>query len=480
MILCDVGYIALAILLAFMIGVIQLIMGILRMGFLVNFLSHPVITGFTSAAAIIIAFSQLQHFLGIPLPRTNQIHEILAVTLHNIGAVNIPTLLLGVTGIVSILFLRRWKNIFPSQLFVVVSGIMIVWLLELDESGVRIVGEVPQGLPSFSPINFNINVMHSLLPLALAISLVSFMESIAVAKAMAQRHRDYKLDSNQELIGLGAANISGAFFQSFPVTGGFSRTAVNEQAGAKTGLAAIISAGLIGITLLFLTPLFTYLPNAILAAIILVAVLGLIDISEMKFLWNTKREDFAMCAITFFATLFIGIEEGIATGVVLSLVMVVYRSTRPHVAVLGRLPGTNIYRNIKRFPQVEQRDDLLIIRFDSQLYFANVEYFKETLRKLEEEKRASLKLVIIDAASMSSIDTSGVHALKEVIDDYKKRDIALYLTGVIGPVRDTLNRARIMQYLGEEQFFLDVSEAVAYSEDQKKKPIKGYTLQTLQ
>jgi len=471
-------YITTAILLAFMIGAIQLCMGIFRLGFLVNFLSHPVITGFTSAAAIIIGLSQLQHLLGIPLPRTNQIYEIVYHAIQDISATNIPTLLLGVAGITVITALKTWKKTFPSQLVIVVIGIIIVWLFELHDKGVQIVGEVPQGLPTLSRINIDVETIQSLLPIAFAISLVSFMESIAVAKAMVQRHRDYKLDSNQELIGLGVANIGGAFFQSFPVTGGFSRTAVNDQAGAKTGLASIISAGLIGITLLFLTPLFTYLPNAILAAVILVAVFGLIDVKEMKFLWHTKREDFVMFAITFFATLFIGIEEGIATGVVLSLVMVVYRSTKPHVAVLGRLPGTNIYRNINRFPQVEQRNDLLIIRFDSQLYFANIEYFKETLRKLEEEKEGLLKLVIIDAVGMSSIDASGVHALKEVIDDSRKRGITLYLTGVIGPVRDTLDRAGIMQYLGEENFFLDIGDAIAYSEDANNKPRKDYTLQT--
>lgn len=471
------AYIAYAILLAFMIGMIQLSMGILRMGFLVNFLSHPVITGFTSAAAIIIAFSQLQHLLGIPLPQTNQIHEIVSLAIREIGAVNIPTLLLGSASIACILLLKKWKKNFPAQLFVVVLGILIVWLFGLDEKGVRIVGEVPDGLPAFTKIDIDVDSMHALLPIALAISLVSFMESIAVAKAMAQRHRNYKLDSNQELIGLGAANLGGAFFQSFPVTGGFSRTAVNDQAGAKTGLAAIISAALIGITLLFLTPLFSNLPNAILAAIILVAVFGLIDTKEMKFLWHTRREDFAMFAVTFFATLLIGIEEGITTGVVLSLVMVVYRSTRPHVAVLGRLPGTNTYRNIKRFPQVIQHDDLLIIRFDSQLYFANVEYFKEILQRLEEEKEAQLKSVIIDAASMSSIDASGIHALKEVIDDYKKRGITLYLIGVIGPVRDLLKRADITHNLGEEHFFLDISEAVARHEGIQIAPAKDYALQ---
>lgn len=480
--LADPGtdeYITLAILLAFMIGVIQFSMGVLRMGFLVNFLSHPVITGFTSAAAIIIGFSQLQHLLGISLPRTNQIHEIVYHAIRNIGNINIPTFLLGVTGIAVIMYLKKWKKTFPAQLIAVVIGILTVWLLGLYDKGVRIIGDVPDGLPSFAVPVIDIDTMKSLLPIALAISLVSFMESIAVAKAMVQRHRDYKLDSNQELIGLGAANIGGAFFQSFPVTGGFSRTAVNDQAGAKTGLTSIISASLIGITLLFLTPLFTYLPNAILAAVILVAVFGLIDIKEMRFLWNTKREDFAMLAITFLATLFIGIEEGIATGVVISLVMVVYRSTKPHVAVLGKLPGTNTYRNIKRFPQAEERDDVLIIRFDSQLYFANVEYFKETLRKLEEEKDAPLKLVIIDAASITSIDASGIHALKEIIDVYKKHGITLYLTGVIGPVRDALSRAGIIQYLGEEHFFLDVSEAMECGIDRKKrKPLKDYTLQT--
>ena len=471
-------YITLAIVLAFMIGVIQFGMGLLRLGFLVNFLSHPVITGFTSAAAIIIGFSQLQHLLGISLPRTNYFYEILYYAFHGLRDVNIPTLLLGITGIAVIIALKKWKKTFPSQLLVVAIGIIVVWIFGLYEKGVRIVGDVPGGLPAFSVPYLDAGVMQSLLPIALAIALVSFMESIAVAKAMVHRHRDYKLDSNQELIGLGAANIGGSFFQSFPVTGGFSRTAVNDQAGAKTGLSSIISAGLIGITLLFLTPLFTYLPNAILASVIIVAVIGLIDIKEMIFLWKTKRDDFSMLAVTFLATLFIGIEEGIATGVVISLVMVIYRSTKPHVAVLGKIPGTHAYRNIKRFPHVEQHEDILIIRFDSQLYFANVEYFKEKLRKLEEEKEKPLKLVIIDAASITSIDASGIHALREVIDDYKTRGITLYLTGIIGPVRDALYRAGIIQYLGEDHIFLDVEEAMECIRDSSNyKPRNEFTMQ---
>lgn len=218
-----------------------------------------------------------------------------------------------------------------------------------------------------TPEYIGLAILLALLPIALAIALVGFMESIAVAKAMVRRHRDYRLDANQELIALGGASLGGAFFQSFPVAGGFSRTAINDQAGAKAGLASMVSAAMIAITLLFLTPLFTFLPTAVLAAVILVAVAGLIDVQEMRFLWRVRREHFLMLATTFMVTLFIGIEEGIATGVLLSLAMVIYRSTRPHVAVLGRLPGTDTYHNIRRFPEAEQRDDLLIVRFDAQL-----------------------------------------------------------------------------------------------------------------
>lgn len=208
-----------------------------------------------------------------------------------------------------------------------------------------------------------------------------------------------------------------------------------------------------------------------------VAIAGLIDVQEMRFLWRVRREDFLMLATTFLVTLFIGIEEGIATGVLLSLTMVIYRSTRPHVAVLGRLPETDTYRNVRRFPEAEQREDLLIVRFDAQLHFANVEYFQETLRRLEREKAKPLRQVIIDAASMPSIDASGIHALTAVISDYRARDIALALTGVLGPVRDALDRAGVVEYLGAENFYLDVPEAIACSIDGERRPRADYTLQ---
>ena len=471
-------YIGLAILLALMVGTIQLAMGLLRMGFLVNFLSHPVVSGFTSAAALIIGLSQLQHLFGVSLPGDNQAHMILYHLALEILSIHPPTLLIGSASIALLILLRRWRRTFPAQIAVVAVAVVVTWGFGLHEQGVRIVGTVPEGLPSFAVPAVDTDTLRALLPIALAIALVGFMESIAVAKAMVRRHRDYRLDANQELIALGGANLGGAFFQSFPVAGGFSRTAVNDQAGAKTGLASMVSAAMIAITLLFLTPLFTFLPTAVLAAVILVAVAGLIDVQEMRFLWRVRREDFLMLATTFMVTLFIGIEEGIATGVLLSLAMVIYRSTRPHVAVLGRLPGTDTYRNIRRFPEAEQRDDLLIVRFDAQLYFANVDYFQDTLRRLENEKAKPLRQVIIDAASMPSIDASGIHALTSVIGDYRRRGIALALTGVLGPVRDALDRAGVVEYLGTENFYLDVPEAIACGIDgEERRPRTDYTLQ---
>ncbi|MDX1410373.1 MAG: SulP family inorganic anion transporter, partial [Saprospiraceae bacterium] len=344
------------------------------LGFLVNFLSHPVISGFTSAAALIIGLSQLKHLMGVDLARSHHVHEVVIDAIRHAGQTNLPTLVIGLGGIALIVLIRRLNKTVPGALLAVAAGILTVWALGLTGHGVKIVGEIPRGLPPVHLPSLHLDHIDRLIPIALTIALVGFMESFAVAKALQARHRSYKVLPNQELIALGAANIGGAFFQSYPTTGGFSRTAVNDQAGAKTGLASIVSAALIVLTLLFLTPLFHYLPNAILAAVIMVAVAGLIDIREARFLWKSNRTDFWMLIVTFLATLSLGIEQGIAAGVILSLVMVIYRTTRPHVAVLGQVPGTDTYRNTDRFYEVSERPDLLILRFDAQLYFANTQY----------------------------------------------------------------------------------------------------------
>ncbi|MDN5217149.1 solute carrier family 26 protein [Fulvivirgaceae bacterium BMA12] len=457
-------FIMLAVLLALMVGMMQFLLGVFRLGFLVNFLSHPVISGFTSAAALIIGLSQLKHLLGLSIPRSNYIHEILINAMADFDQIHLPTLLLGVGGIATILMMKKFSKSIPGPLVAVILGVLTVSWFGLDAQGMKIVGEVPHGLPAFSLPPIDGAHIKDLFPIALTIALVGFMESIAVAKAIQAKHKDYDVDPNQELIGLGLANIGGAFFKAFPTTGGFSRTAVNDQAGAKTGMAAIISAVLIILTLLFLTPLFYYLPNAILASVIMVAVFGLIDFKEAVYLWKTDRRDFLMMVATFVATLTFGIEQGIGVGVVLSLAMVIYRSAYPHVAVLGKMPGMAVYRNINRFPQVKERDDILIVRFDAELFFANTGYLMDILERLIMTKK-DLKLIILNANAINSLDSSATHVLSDFITELRADGIDFYMSGVKGPVRDIMTKNGLMEQIGKDHFFMYVEEAVAYFDD---------------
>ncbi|MEM9822577.1 MAG: solute carrier family 26 protein, partial [Bacteroidota bacterium] len=423
-------FIRLAILLALMVGVIQFLMGVFRLGFIVNFLSHPVIAGFTSAAAIIIGFSQLKHLLGIHIPR-GKVHEIIFNVAQNLNQINWPTLALGGSAIFILLAIKRMKKRVPAPLIVVVLGILAVDVFNLTTMGVKIVGDVPSGFPSFSWPSIDLHALTILLPTALTISFVSFMESIAVAKAIQKRHKDYEIDNNQELIGLGLANIVGSFFKSFPVTGGFSRTAVNDQAGARSGLATIISAILVTLTLLFLTDYFYHLPAAILSAIIMVAVFGLIDIKEAKHLWKTDKRDFSLLMITAIGTLLLGIEEGILLGAILSLLVVIYTISYPHIAVLGRSPDKSIYRNVERFDDVQAIPQTLIVRLDARLYFANINYFKDFVWK-ELGRYPDTKNFILDAKAINGLDSSGVHFLMDFIEELRERRITFFIVDVKG------------------------------------------------
>ena len=470
-------YVSFALLLALMVGVIQLAMGVFRLGFLVNFLSHPVISGFTSAAALIIGFSQLKHLLGISLERSKHIHDIIIQAAERIAETHMATLMIGLGAIILLLAIkiRKWR--IPGPLLVVVLGVGIVYGLGLADTGVKIVGEVPQGLPKLSVPAFEWNAITQLLPIALTISFIGFMESIAVAKAIQKKHKNYKLDSNQELVALGMANILGSFTRAFPVTGGFSRTAVNDQAGAKTTIASVISAVLVAITLIFLTPLFYYLPKAILASIIMVAVFGLIDWKEAVHLWKVDKTDFFMLLATFLGTLFLGIEEGILIGVVLSMGMLIYRTTRPHIAVLGKIPNNPHYRNVERFEDVEVREDILVIRFDARLYFANLNFFRNSIDQLVDNKGDALQLLILDASSVNGIDSSAVSELMDLQDDLKKQQIHLYFVGLKGPIRDQLKQTGFTEQLGEDHFFMRIQHAVDYFDEKSGHRYRDYALQ---
>ncbi|MEY2949636.1 MAG: hypothetical protein RLZZ248_837 [Bacteroidota bacterium] len=471
------AFIQYAIVLALMVGIIQFLLGLFKLGFLVNFLSHPVISGFTSAAALIIGISQLQHLIGVKLPRSHHIHVILNEAFKALPDINGLTLLIGLTGIALIIIMKKYFKSVPGQLVAVVFGILAVWGLGLTDYGVLILGEVPKGLPQMGVPIFNLELIQDLFPIALAISLVSFMESIAVAKAIQARHKNYKVIPNQELISLGLANIGGSFFQSFPVTGGFSRTAVNDQAGAKTGLAAIISAGLIILTLLFLTPLFYYLPKAILASVIMVAVFGLIDYKEAQHLWHSNKTDFAMLLATFVATLSLGIEQGIGIGVILSLTLLIFKTTRPHIAILGKVPHSRFYRNTDRFDDLEVRPDVLILRFDAQLYFANINYFSSKIDEFVEQKGKGLKMIIINAESINNMDSSAVKAVEDMVMEYRAQGIEFAFASVKGPVRDAMSKAHLIEKIGENHFFMSIQDAIDDYDQTTSQKFDGYTTQ---
>jgi sulfate permease, SulP family len=457
-------FIGLSILLAFIVGAIQLSMGVFRLGFLVNFLSHPVIAGFTSSAAIIIGFSQFKHLLGVKISG-EKFSDIFMQLMHEVGNIHLITFMIGVVSVFVLLLVKRVNKKIPGPLVVVLLGIIVVYAGNLTSQGVKIVGDIPGGLPTFRLFNMNLESIKTLLPTAFTIAFVGFMESIAVAKAIHARHKDYKLDANQELKALGIANIAGSFFKSFPVTGGFSRTAVNDQAGAKTGLASIISASLIIITLLFLTSYFYYLPNAVLAAIIVVAVYGLIDFKEAKYLWTTDRTDFFLFISAAIGTLLLGIEEGIILGVVLSLALLIFRVSYPHFAQLGWINGGKEFINVLRDKGAKIDDKIILMRFDAQLFFANINYFKDKVELLVNERK-NPKYFILDARPVSTVDSTAIHALHELIHELKSRDITFMIANVIGPVRDKLASSGITDQIGKDKCFSSLHDAYKFATDE--------------
>ena len=460
------NYIAMAIFLAFMVGSIQLLLGFLRMGFLVNFLSKPVISGFTSGAACTIILSQLKHLLGVDIEKSSKMHELVVYALEKVGDTNPYDFAIGILGIFIIVLLKKWNRKIPSILVVVVLGVLAVYVLGLEQYGVRIVGNIPQGLPSFQFPDFDLKKGMDLWPIALTLALIGYLETISIGKSMEEKIKEDKIDANQELVALGTSNIVGSFFQAYPITASFSRSAISNDAGGKTKGFALFSVIMVVVTLLFLTPLFYYLPNAVLASIIMVSVFGLIDFEYPKTLLKYRKDEYIILMLTFLITLFVGIKEGVLIGVLISLLLMVYRTSKPHYAVLGKVRGSEYYKNINRFGEdIEQRDDLLIIRFDSQLYFGNKNFFKKHLLEEVNAKGKSLKGVILNAEPINYIDSTAANMLISVIEDLHNRDIQFYIAGAIGPTRDIIFNSGIADVLGKDFLFVRTKEAVACFDD---------------
>ncbi|MBW2587865.1 MAG: sulfate permease, partial [Deltaproteobacteria bacterium] len=454
------NYVLIAAALGMMVGGIQAGLGFLRAGFLVNFLSRPVVAGFTAAAALIIAASQLGHLLGVELPRTHHVHRVVWEAIQHASDCSWPTLTIGVLSIaVLVLCRKRWPR-FPAALFVVLTTTVAVWALGLSARGVSIVGEVPAGLPGFSLPSVDSEVLTQLIPAAATIALVSFMEAISVGRVFAQAHR-YEISPNRELIALGFANMTGGATGGYPIAGGFSRSAVNVRAGARTQLAALVTCAVVIITLLAFTRAFFYLPKTALSAIIVAAVAGLIDIRGAAEVFRVKRADFYLLVLTFFATLSLGIQWGILVGVAASVVLFLVRTTRPYFAILGRIPASQTYVNIARHPHAETLPGIILVRVDAQFYFGNVSFLKETVRSLVRDSEAPVRYFVLEAAGVNDLDSAAAATLAELDEELAAQGVRLVLTRIKGPVRDVLHRSGLLEKLASEgRVYLSTHRAI--------------------
>jgi SulP family sulfate permease len=439
-------YLAGAAMLALLVGAVHLVLRFGRLGFVVNFLSHSVLVGFTAASAIIIVASQVKHVLGVSIPRTESFIETLRELVPAVSSTHLPTLIIGTGGVALFFVIKRFTSRIPGALVVLLTSIVAVRLFDLSAHGVKTVGEIPNTLPGFSIPAFEGGDIGSLTAAAIAITLVGFMESIAVAKVYARRHR-YEIDANQELLGLGMANIASGLFGGFPVTGGFSRTAVSDAAGTRTPLASIVAALLIVPTVLFLTPVFADLPQAALGATIIVAVVNLVDVKEMRHIARVKRTDLVGLGFAFGATLIVGIEKGMLVAVVASMLVVFARMSNPHTATLGRIPGTTSYRNIDRYPDVEIDDGIRIIRIDAALSFVNANMVKRRCLAEATQVTEPPRVLLLDCSGINDVDATGATILAEIITELDDTATTLHLCDVKGPVRDVLARAGISQRL---------------------------------
>ena len=451
-------YISHAVLLACMVGATFILMSIFKLGFLDNFLSHSVIKGFTMAAALIIGFSQLKHLIGVPLEAKHSFFHLIWESITRIGELNLPTFIIGIVSIGLLLLFKKIDKRIPGGLIVVVLGVLAVIFFKLTDAKVAVVGQVPSSLPHFHFPQLDFKRMQSLITAALTIMMVSFLESISVAKAIAARTRQ-KIDANRELFALGMSNLLGSFFRAYPVAGGFSRTAVNYEAGAKTGLSSIITAVTIAIALVFLTPYLFYLPKSTLAAIIMVAVFGLIDVKSVKKTYRIKKSDCCLIMFTFAATLIIGIEQGIILGVIASLALFIWRIVHPHIAVLGKIPGSDdVYRNVDRF-DVETLPYLGIIRLDAPLYFANARVLEEKILELLADNR-EMNYILLDAEGINDIDASGEESLVLLLENIRQQGSDLYICNAKGPVRDVLEAAGFNKIIGKDHLCQSIPFAV--------------------
>eukprot|EP01117_Protostelium_nocturnum_P002960 TRINITY_DN13896_c0_g1_i1.p1 TRINITY_DN13896_c0_g1~~TRINITY_DN13896_c0_g1_i1.p1 ORF type:complete len:713 (-),score=159.80 TRINITY_DN13896_c0_g1_i1:15-2153(-) len=465
-------YVQFAFLLTFIVGIMLILMGLFRLGFLVNFMSNPVLEGFQFASALVIGSSQLKYLFGVHPPRADTFHGTMINFFKDIHHTNWKTLCIGIFFIVFLLAIKeinkhlaKRKIFIPGPLLVLIIGILLGWALDLDvKHHVDLVGEIPKGPPSPSnpiaaalPISDGLENLQILLWQGLILSVVSFMLTISVAKKYSEE-RKYELNVNQELIALGASNLVGSFFQGFPVAGSLSRTVVNVTSGARTQLSGLISAVIVLASLFFLTSILALLPMTCLAAIVIVAVIGLANTDAIIDIWKIKRTDIALWSVAFFSTLALGIANGIIWSIGASIVGAIYSESKPPIVILGRLPNSVTYRSIMRFPQALVIPRMTIIRMDASLFFANINFLKDTLYSMRIKERT--RCIVMDWSSVNDNDYTACRVFKMMVKDLSKDNIILLLSSIKGQVRDVLHRSGLVEEIGTRNILWELDDAV--------------------
>jgi SulP family sulfate permease len=458
-------YLALAAVLAIMVGVFQMLLGVFRMGVLVDFLSHPVVVGFTNGAAIIIATSQLSKLFGVTVEKSEHHYEtVWRVVLAAGQDTHMLTLIMGIFALAIMILMRKFTPRIPNVLTAVVVTTLISWFFGYQAAGGKVVGEIPEGLPGITVPHFDMQLLLKLGTAAITISLIGFMEAIAIAKAMAAQTRQ-RLDTNQELFGQGLSNVTSGLFGGYPVSGSFSRSAVNIAAGAQTGFSSVVTGGVVAITLLFLTPLLYHLPQATLAAVIMMAVANLVKIAPIKHAMKVQVHDGVVAIITFALTLILAphLEQAIMVGVILSLGLFLYRTMRPRFAELS-LHADGTFRDAKKhgLPRCKH---ISVLRFDGSLYFANAGYFES--RVLENvASKPELKFVILDLEGVNQVDATGEEVIGILHERLETAGIKVLVARPKTYTMDILERSGLKQELGDEHFFRTRTAAIRYAREQ--------------
>lgn len=460
----SAAYIGAAMLLALLSGLLLSAMALLRLGFLANFLSHPVVSGFISASGILIAIGQLKHLFGISASGDSLLQLIPQLWL-GLPAVHAPTLLIGLLSLAWLWWARAQLKPLLQRLgltataagnlakagpvLAIIVAIVGVTGFNLDQAGVKVVGSIPQGLPGLTLPTLDLDLAMQLLPAALLISLVGFVESVSVGQTLAAKRRQ-RIQPDNELLGLGTANVASAFSGGFPVTGGFARSVVNYDAGAQTPMAGVFTAVGIALSVLLLTPLLHNLPHAVLAATIIVAVLSLVDLASFKRTWRFSRQDGAAQLATLFGVLLIGVETGILLGVGLSLLLFLWRTSKPHMAVVGQVPGSEHFRNVERFAVIES-PSVLSLRVDESLYFPNARYLEDRIGELI-ASRPQVRHLVLMCSGVNLIDASALDSLEAIVERLQMAGVQLHLSEVKGPVMDQLRRSSFLDALSGQVF----------------------------